>query len=460
LVRVAQLLENIEQSENPEWAALSGRALAIQTFIASLRGDPARCIELARQALDMLPAKEEAWRSVVTLSLGDAYAVQGQIAASQKIRAEALQIGQSAGDPFILLMANLNLAETLWQQGKIQAVIEICERQMQFATDYGLAGAPIIGWLLGLWGMALAEPNQMDQALDLTRKGAELAEHGQDMFYINHSYLCRVQVLFSAGDMNGAEAILHKLQKFGQNSMLPMWATSQIASWQTRIWLAQGKMALASQWEIGHELILDGDIPYAHEAEYAALARIWLSQEKLDDAVVLLERLRVAAEVGGRDLRLVELLLLLALAAQAKDDLPRALVLLEKALMVGEPNGLIQTFVNEGPTLASLLYAALQQEIMPAYVQRILAVFPVEASQPSEANRAQENGWVEPLTDRELEILQYVAEGLSNPEIGDRLYLSTNTVKTHLRNIFGKLDVNNRIQAVAKGRTLGIISDR
>jgi LuxR family transcriptional regulator, maltose regulon positive regulatory protein len=459
LVDVAQLLENVDEPVNPEWATLSGRALAIQAFIASLRGDPAGCAQLARQALDMLPAKEQDWRSVVTLSLGDAYAVQGQMADAQKIRTEALQLGQSAGNPFILLMANLNLAETLWQQGQIVTVIEICERQMQFATDHDLAETPIIGWLLGLWGTALAELNQMEQALVLTRKGVELAERGQDMFYINHSYLCRVRVLFSAGDMAGAESILHELRKFGQNSMLPLWATSQVAAWQARIWLEQDKMTLVSQWETEHELTLDDDIPFAHESEYVALARIWLSQGKSDDAVALLSRLKAAAEIGGRDLQVVELLLVLALAAPAKGDNSQALSLLEKALILGEPKGLIQTFVNEGPPLASLLYAVLQQEIEPAYVQKILAAFPIESQHPSDEKYRQETGWLEPLTDRELEILQYVAEGLTNPKIGARLYLSPNTVKTHLRNIFGKLDVNNRLQAVAKGRSLGIISD-
>ena len=457
LLDVAQLLENADHLANSEWAMLSGRVLAIRSFIASLCGDSAGCAHLARQALDMLPAKEQAWRSVVTLSLGDAYAVQGQMAAAQKIRAEALKLGQSAGNPFILLMTNLNLAETLVQQGQIGAVLEICERQMQFAIDHDLTEAPIVGWLLGLWGIALAELNQMEQALELTRKGAELAERGQDMFYINHSYLYRVRVLFSVGDMAGAEAILHELRQFGQNSMLPLWATSQAAAWQVRIWLEQEKINLVSQWETANELTLGDDIPFAHEPEYVALARAWLAQGRMEDAVELFERLRSIAEIGGRSLRVVELFLLLALAAHAKDDISQALTLLEQALILGEPNGLIQTFVNEGPVLASLLYAALQENIESIYVQRILAAFPIETSQQSEASH--ETEWLEPLTDRELEILQYVAEGLTNQKIGDRLYLSANTVKTHLRNIYGKLDVNSRVQAVSRGRALGIIID-
>ena len=173
-----------------------------------------------------------------------------------------------------------------------------------------------------------------------------------------------------------------------------------------------------------------------------------------------LTRLQDVAELGDRYLRVLELLLLRALAAQTNDDLPQALMLLEKALTLGESKGFIRIFVDEGPALARLLYAALQQDITPVYVQRIIAAFPVETPQPTESRLTNEGEWVEPLTDREVEILQLLAAGFTNPVIGSRLYLATNTVKAHLRNIYGKLGVNNRTQAVARARGLGIISDR
>jgi len=456
LMDVAQLLETADQLSNPMFATPSGRAVAIRAFIASLRGDPAGSAQYARQALDLLPATEQAWCSIVTITLGDACAAQGQMAAAQQIRAEALKLSQSAGNPFILLIANLNLAETLWQQGQIMTVLEICERQMQFATDHDLAETPIIGWLLGLWGAALAELNQLEQALELTRKGAELAERGQDMFYLSYSYLYWVRVLFAAGDWSTAESLL---QEMAHTDALAHWVTTQLSAWQIRIWLAEGKLAVATQWLNEISLSIDGELPFVHEAEYVAVARVLLAQGRLDSAADLLTRLQGVAEVGGRYLRVIELLLLRASAAHSNDDLPQALTLLKQALNLGESRNIIRTFVDEGSALARLLYSVVKQDIAPDYVQRILAAFPVEAPQQSEAEPFQETEWLEPLTDRELEILQYVAEGLTNQEIGKRLYLSPNTVKTHLRNIFGKLDVNNRVRAVAKGRMLGIISD-
>jgi LuxR family maltose regulon positive regulatory protein len=211
---------------------------------------------------------------------------------------------------------------------------------------------------------------------------------------------------------------------------------------------------------------IDGDLPFVYEADYVAVARVLLAQGRLDPAVDLLTRLQDVAEVGGRYLRVIELLLLLAIADQANGDLPQALTRLEQALNLGESRGMIRTFVTEGPDVARLLYAAVKQKIMPEYVQRIIAALPIErplspSALPSlDGSASSDDGWVEPLTERETEILHLISEGLTNKEIGSRLYISGNTTKVHLRNIYGKLGVKNRTQAVAKGRTLGILMDR
>ncbi len=456
LIDVAQLLESADHLSNSMLAALSGRALAIRCFIASLYGDFAGSTQFARQALALLPASEQAWRSGVTITLGEACAAEGQMADAQHFRAEALKLSQSAGNPFMVMLANLNLAETLWQQGQVMAVIEICEQQMQFATDHDLSEAPIIGWLLGLRGAALAELNQLAQALELTREGTKLAERGQDTFYLSYSYLYRVRVLFSAGDWPTAESLL---QEMAHIDALAPWVATQMSAWQIRIWLAEGKLDIAIQWLHENCPSIDGELPFVHEADYVAVARVLLAQGRLDAAADLLARLQEVAEVGARYLRVIELLILRALAAQSNNDLPQAQTLLVQALKLGESREIIRTFIDEGSAVGRLLYGTLQNEIETAYVQRILAAFPDEAPQKPEAKSSSETEWLEPLTDREAEILQLIGQGLSNKEISDRLYLSTNTIKTHLRNIFGKLGVNNRIQAVARGRTLGIIVD-
>ena len=165
------------------------------------------------------------------------------------------------------------------------------------------------------------------------------------------------------------------------------------------------------------------------------------------------------SEVGGDTTRAIEILSLQALALYAGGDTNRAMHVLERALILAEPEGFIRIFVDEGQSMARLLYKALDRGIAPNYVNRLLQAFPIDEPEQVEtpAPQVSELGYIEPLSEREIEVLQLVAEGLTNPEIATRLILSLYTVKTHTRNIYGKLGVNNRTQAVTKAKTLGIL---
>jgi ATP/maltotriose-dependent transcriptional regulator MalT len=150
---------------------------------------------------------------------------------------------------------------------------------------------------------------------------------------------------------------------------------------------------------------------------------------------------------------------LLALVFSVQGETDQAIVYLEKALSIGEPEGYVRIFVDEGSPMASLLYKALSRGVAPDYVRRLLAAFPVDEPEQTDPSKSQvpKSELVEPLSEREIEVLQLIAEGLTNPEIAARLYLSLNTVKVHTRNIYGKLGVNNRTQAGTRAKALGIL---
>jgi LuxR family maltose regulon positive regulatory protein len=193
--------------------------------------------------------------------------------------------------------------------------------------------------------------------------------------------------------------------------------------------------------------------------EYIAFARILIAQGRLDEATPLLERLLEAAEAGGRTSRVIEILILQTLAAQSGGDADRAMSTLEQALTLAEPGGFIRILVDEGPPMARLLHEALSQGIAPDYVRRLLAAFPVAEPEQTASLKTQvpKSGLIESLSEREIEVLQLIAEGFTNREIADRLYLSLNTVKVHTRNIYGKLGAHHRADAVAKARALGVL---
>jgi LuxR family maltose regulon positive regulatory protein len=381
------------------------------------------------------------------------------MAPAYQARLDAMVTSKESRDIYLSTIANLKVAVTLRQQGRLQRVLEICRQQLQLANESGISQTVVVGWLLAMWGEVLAERNDLVGAIDQVQKGTELTRHGKDVAMLGWSYLCLVRVLFSRGDLSAAKEIIREMENVAREYHIPPWISNPMAAWQARIWLAQDQMDAAVQWVQERGLDAEGDPTYLHEMEYMVLARILAAQGRLDETARLLQRLLKAAEVGGRISRVIEILGLQAMAFQASGDIDRAVTTLGRGLTLAEPGGFIRIFVDEGPPMARLLYEAAARRIAPDYARRLLAAFPVaEAGQtgPSET-RAASPELVEPLSERELEVLQLVAEGLTNQEAASRLFVSLNTVKAHTRNIYGKLGVHSRSQAVVRARALGIL---
>jgi LuxR family maltose regulon positive regulatory protein len=301
-----------------------------------------------------------------------------------------------------------------------------------------------------------------------------LAERSGDVLYAVMSSLCLVRVLFSSGDHAGAQEVIQSMQQVTRQCELPVWAALQLSAWQARIWLAQGQLESASQWARDHGLDSEGKLDYPHEVEHVVLARVLIAQGRLEEAAGLLQRLHEAADAGGRVSRAIEIVLLQALALQAGEKTARAVDTFERALELGEPGGLVRVYLDEGPLVARLLSRVISRDAatrgsIVRHARRLLAAFSAAGDQPS-AEREQAalrkpqpsppksaQPLVEPLSNRELEVLQLLAKGHTNPEIAGRLYLALNTVKAHTRNIYGKLGVHNRTQAVARARALGVL---
>jgi LuxR family maltose regulon positive regulatory protein len=442
----------------PDSKTLRGRLAAIRALMGTWWGDGSEIIEHARQALEYLP-KQDPWRGPAAIALGDAYDFRGDLQAAYQARREAADICKAAGDIYFCSIAHLKVAITLRAQGRLRETIEICQQQVQLASERGLSQTPVVGCLLAQWGEALAERDDLEGALHRAKRGVELTEGG-DLALLGFSNLCLTRVLASRGDLAAAEHVIQKLETLAQRHDLPPFITDPIAAWRATMWLIQGKLETARHWARERALDTSEGSALEHKVEHVVLARILLAQGALDEAARRLQVLLDAAEAGGRVSEAIELLNLQALALQARGDTVRAMAALERALALAEPGGFIRIFVDEGPPMAHLLYEAVSRGIAPDYAGRLLAAFPVtgpEGSGPPEP-QASHSALVEPLSERELQVLQLIAKGLTNPEIASRLFLALNTVKAHTRNIYGKLGVHSRTQAAARARALGILA--
>jgi LuxR family maltose regulon positive regulatory protein len=475
----AAMLPEQDALSDSDRQKLRGRAAVIRAFMASYLGDVPAIIAHARQALQYLPKQDLTWRSTAAIALGDALGFKGDMAAAYQARLEAAEASAAAGSTVFSMLAYIKVAITTREQGQLQRTLEICQQQIQLAAKNGLSRGSVAGCLLAIWGEVLVELGDMEGALAQARRGVELAERGGDWSLFGWSCLCLLRVLFSAGETAGAQEMVQKMENMARESILPPWITNQMAAWQTQLWVAQEKLDAASEWVEARGLLSDGEpeplppMDYFALIEYVLLARILIAQRRLDGATRLLPGLLEAAEAGDRRTRVIEILNLQALAFQAGGHPTQAMTALERALTLAEPGGFVQIFVDEGAPMARLLHQAAAGGMMPDYAAKLLASFettdgrrpttgpPLSASsvvhRPPASARVSP-ALVEPLSERELEVLQLVAEGLTNREIAARLFLSLNTVKAHTRNIYGKLGVNSRTQAVARARALGVLA--
>lgn len=445
---------------------LRGRVAAIRAFMAGFLGDAPAIIQYSKRALDDLPEEDLTWRSTAAVALGDGYGMEGDMNLAYRARLDASEVCKEAGNIYFLMVANSKLAMTLREQGRLEETVKLCELQIQIAKENGLSKSGVAGGLLAIWGEVLAELNDLDGAIHLAKNGAEMTLPSGPLAALGWSHLCLLRILFSCGDLQGMEDLIQKVEEINRKSEIPPWISKQVTIWQTRLWLVKNKLQAASQQAEASGIISAGISPdqlpetnFFTLIEYIVLARTLIAQERLDDAIRLLQWLFEQAEIRGRTSKEIEILLLQALAFQARGDTNQAVDNLERALTLAEPEGFVRIFVDEGPPMARLLYETLRREVALDYVSRLLQAFPIDESEhiglPD--TQSSESGYIEPLSEREIEVLQLIAKGLTNPEIATRLILSLYTVKTHARNIYSKLGVNNRIQAVDKAKTLGIL---
>ncbi|HJQ87944.1 MAG TPA: LuxR C-terminal-related transcriptional regulator [Propionibacteriaceae bacterium] len=265
------------------------------------------------------------------------------------------------------------------------------------------------------------------------------------------------------GDLHGALDLLNEAERLYIRGFSP--EIRPVPALKARVWVALGRLDEALGWARESDLSVEDDLSYLREFEHITLAKVLLAQHtterpggSLHEATRLLDRLLRSAEDAARTGSVLEILVLQALAHQAQGDIPAALASLQRAVTLAEPEGYARIFVDEGQPMASLLRAAAKKGIAPGYVRRHLAA----VNKTADAAPVQP-GLIEPLSDRELDVLRLLGTDLNGPDIARELTVSLSTVRTHTNRIYAKLGVNNRRAAVRQAQQLDLMprtSDR
>ncbi|MBN1995336.1 MAG: LuxR family transcriptional regulator [Anaerolineae bacterium] len=419
---------------------LLGQIATARATLALTRYQAETIMVQAHRAMEYLRPDNLTFRFTAMWTLGFAHYLQGDRAAAIRAYTEAISIGQASGDMFSIILATSALAEVQELENQLYQAAETYRRVLQLHGDYPQPNAGEDH--LGL-ARILYEWNDLDGAKQHGQKSLQLTRQYDsviDRFIISEVFLARLKL--TQGDVTGAAALLAEAdQSVRQHNFVHR--MPEVAAVQVLALLRQGNLTAAADLVEKHALPL-------------SQARVHLAQGNPSAALAVLEPLRQQMENKGWQDELLKVMVLQAVALHAHGKQAQAAQVLGEALTLAEPGGFIRIFVDEGAPIAELLRRMKNEDRgMKEYIHKLLAAFGKQKDIHPSAPSPQP--LLEPLSEREIQVLRLIAAGLTNQEIAHRLYLSLNTVKVHTRNIYGKLGVHHRASAVAQARALGIL---
>jgi LuxR family transcriptional regulator, maltose regulon positive regulatory protein len=446
--------ERAAEVDGEDGQFLLGFASTVRSWRARLRGDAPEAVDLARRALSFLPEAEAPIRNYAAVRLGDALRAVGNLTAADEAYAEAAEIGRAAHHAYGRLAGMVMHARVQAEQGRLREADEAFRHALRLLTEGGYELSPAAGVVhIGL-GALLYERNDLDGAERELERGMELAERTGDVSTLVWAYVTLSRNKRARGDEGAALERARQAERVARDSGADLQIAIALA-WMTRLLLGRRDLTEAVAFKQERAANAENAADAARVVDRLTSARVLQAQGRHREALALLEKLGETAEATGLMGDLIEILALQALALWAGGKKERAMSALAEALTLAEPEDYVRTIVDEGPQMATLLSEVLGakqrgrtdllRRVPAHYLKKLLAALERDAA--SAASPAA--GLPEPLSERELEVLRLIASGKSNRGISSELFVSVGTVKTHINNLYRKLDAHSRTQALA-----------
>jgi LuxR family maltose regulon positive regulatory protein len=391
--------------------------------------------------------------------LGTAYAYENDLEKAVQTWQQARNLALEAGNPFLATAAIEMLAGMqIYHQGQLRAGAQTLQHVLDLATTPDGTRLPFSGTAHALLAEIYLEWNNLETAAGYLETGIELLRQGGISYGLIHTFCAKARLERAMANTEGAaQALQTAEQALGTHSLWHM--ILHLASCQVRLWLCLGDVEMAARWAKGDPDTIKREMPetlpfYLCEVQQISLAWVDLARQETEQALATLEGLDEQAQAAGRLAQVIEICLLKALALQALGESAAALVPFERCLTLAKPEGYVRLFLEAGEPVVALLQQAASHSIHPEYVSKLLSAFGEKIS--SAPPPPHTSAIIEPLTKREIQVLQLICEGCSNQQISERLVVTMNTVKKHTSNIYAKLGVKRRTQAVARARELGL----
>ncbi len=444
------------QPPTPDRNTMIGTIAAGRAYWANSQGNIPEAARLAKQALDLLPdtdALSQSMRSVATGVLANTIFASGNLDQARRVSEQAVEMGRAANNHQMMVNTSSDIAEILIEQGRLAEAERLLQDSLPLTLRPDGQRLPLSARVYSNLSAVYYEWNKLDQAdyyaqqcLLVSRKWGS---GGQPV----SGTILAAKIERARGELEQACQAMETAERLCPESRLYPWNLIQNEACMDRFWLSVGSLERVARHIEAAGIRLADPIDYLHEPRYLILLRWLLAQGEYEKAGVLARRMLPKAQADRRMLRVVELLVLQSLAFQGMKDMPAAVSALAAALSLAQPEGYRRVFLDEGPGMLKLLYLVKPHPQAGGYAGQLLE----EANQASGKASLPYQLLIDPLSGREIEVLQLITSGLSNQEIADRLFLSITTVKRHISNLYAKLDVKARTQAVARGKELGYI---
>lgn len=449
-------------------SSLQGQIYALRAYLAMVRFEFDSTIELSRRAQTHFHENEKGWRSFVALNLAGAYRFTNYSSAACQTYLEAAELSLEAGDNVNALTALSMRGEVLQAQGYLHQSAQQFDQVLQLAGSLAVPNAPVTGYALIGLGRTRYEWNDLRASIQYVQDGIETGKKAELLDVLLRGYLVLARIRQVQGDFGGALEAVEQAETVARKIgtvMIKDWVNAQ----RTQIWLAHGEIKAAIGWAAS----IKGEIPDRIYPSIAiTLAKVRILEDRPDEALKILEHAFQSAHAVNRLGNAIQILAVTAIVHRARGHPSLANSTLLEALTLAEPEGYIRTFLDEGEPIRMMIsdlrfqlekpkrtVPINNQKTLKDYVHKLLAEFTLSpAPYPGKSIMHDQTPTIlEPLSERELEVLRLMVAGLSNREIAELDVVSINTVKTQVKNIFGKLGVHRREEAIAAAHELHML---
>jgi LuxR family maltose regulon positive regulatory protein len=423
---------------------MKGYIAAIRGYNLLAQGMMPQGAEFLRSSLKLLPAEDAATRSLAATVLSTSLRWMGHLAESARYGEEAVAMARRSGSVNALVDVLADLSKLQTMQGQLKQAFQTCQMAIEAAGTYTRPHReklPVLGPIYMALSVILHEWNQIEAALPYAKEGLLLCQRWGQVPNIFRAYSDLAKTLHIAGDEENALRAIQEAEKIA-SSFAP-WMVERATV--LRVWhhVVTGNIAAAALWEQTGGARLEEPFRFEYFEHYSLLANVILAEGRAKDALALSNRLLEMADSAGAGGYVVDVLAIQALCfytisgdGSDKRKMEAAMACLERALALAEPEGFVRTFVDKGGPMAALLRQAHARGIRPGYVERLLRNF--EGRQNAAAlETLTESRLIEPLSRREMEVLQLLAQGCSDKQIAESLVIARETVHIHLKNIYG-----------------------